>query len=441
MTPRRPFNALPFRQGESGLWIPAAGAAPHALGLVVAPESPPEPSMILPFRPVIREGMMAYATESDVGLDTLGRERIQRVLAFLPSEFTFVGLARLLTHISRIRQDSAAQLELVREIYAEAPVVRALGAFCVTEGHVVFSEQGLFALLAQAVIHCRHDTTESFTDEEDLALRRLLLAAPGLLHDDAELADYEDEEPEEWLAFITQNLLFNAGGNFGSGLARTWRMFGELARDSSRPWKTPVDVSALEARVGLTVAQQLALAFGMYAKLGMDSNVIAVREDSWRDLCHRVAPAESADDVVAQIAATPAELRADLTSDEAKRFDPDLRWSSVPFIERPFLRLEDGRLLLVSPRCIEGWPTDGVHYRLLRAARDLDPENGVQHFTSFVGELTEASAIEVLEDAHARARQKHVRIGNMSRARPLKQGGVDLPLRHRRLRRRLRTGA
>lgn len=123
------------------------------------------------------------------------------------------------------------------------------------------------------------------------------------------------------------------------------------------------------------------------------------------------------------MAATPAEMRTELTSDDAKRFDPDLRWVSVPFIERPFLRLDDDRLLLVAPRGIEGWPVDGVHYRLLRAAAELDPKRGAQHFTALAGELTEAATIELVEDAYERAAQKHLGIGRVLRAQPMKGGG------------------
>ena len=116
-------------------------------------------------------------------------------------------------------------------------------------------------------------------------------------------------------------------------------------------------------------------------------------------------------------------MRAELTSDEAKRFDPKLRWASIPFIERPFLRLEDGRILLVSARGIEGWPVDGVYYRLLRAAIRLDPGNGAQHFSAFAGELTEVATIETAEDAHERAAENHLGVGKVMRAKPLTAGG------------------
>jgi len=366
---------------------------------------------------------MAYVTEPELGLSTLGEEGVSEILSALPSELTFMNLALILKRLSHIRQDAGGHLALVREIYGEAPVVEALGRFCATDGHVVFSEQGLIALMARAVIHCRSDSRHEFTPGEWQRFQRMLLAAGGLLHDDVELGEYDQDRPDLWLAYMTQNLLFNATANFGSGLARTWRLFGELAVDEARQWTTPLEYSRVERETGLTIRQQLALAFGLYAGLGVDGDGILLEPEQWHNMCELVAPGEPPEDVIAHVAATPEEMRAELTSDVAKRFDPALRWASVPFIERPFLRLEAGQIVLVSPRCIERWPVDGVHYRLLRAASKLDPKKGAQHFTAFAGELTEVATIEMLEDAHERAVKAHLNIGRVLRAQPLRGGG------------------
>jgi hypothetical protein len=89
----------------------------------------------------------------------------------------------------------------------------------------------------------------------------------------------------------------------------------------------------------MTIKERLALAFGLYAMIGTDANdVIAILPDGWQSVCARVAPNMSADELIAHISATPAEMRAELTSDAARAFDPDLRWASVPFLEKPFLR-------------------------------------------------------------------------------------------------------
>jgi hypothetical protein len=94
--------------------------------------------------------MLAYVTEEDVGLPTLGPPGVAAAMSQLPSELTFMNLALILRRLDRIRQDGPAHLALAREIYQDAPVMQALGRFAAVEGHVLFSEQGLFALMAQA---------------------------------------------------------------------------------------------------------------------------------------------------------------------------------------------------------------------------------------------------------------------------------------------------
>ncbi len=46
-----------------------------------------------------------------------------------------------------------------------------------------------------------------------------------------------------------------------------------------------------------------------------------------------------------------------------------IAWEVRPFMQRPFLRLASGGLLLLSPRALASWVTDGFHYRLLDAAQ------------------------------------------------------------------------
>src|SRR4051794_31758308 len=127
MAEPHPLDHMKLSRSGSGLWIAEADSAAqgHALGLVVA-QPPPSPQAIaLPFKPVVRDGLMAYVTEAELGLSTLGKSGIAEILAGLPSELTFMNLATLLTRIALIRMDARAQLELARQIYEDAPVMEA----------------------------------------------------------------------------------------------------------------------------------------------------------------------------------------------------------------------------------------------------------------------------------------------------------------------------
>jgi hypothetical protein len=70
----------------------------------------------------------------------------------------------------------------------------------------------------------------------------------------------------------------------------------------------------------------------------------------------------------------------------------------TPFLAKPFLTLRDETLLLLSPRALHSWLTDGVHYRLLDRAIALDQR---ERFTAFVGHLFESYVLEVLADGLA----------------------------------------
>ncbi len=98
-------------------------------------------------------------------------------MALLPSEVTLMTLALILKRVARSPQDTTGHLKLAREIFGDAPVMNPLGRFCAQEGHVVFSEQGLTALMAQAIIHCRSDSHDEFTPDEWRAFQRVLLGA------------------------------------------------------------------------------------------------------------------------------------------------------------------------------------------------------------------------------------------------------------------------
>lgn len=308
--PNGPMSGMSLRHHEAGLWVAESDGTggDHLLGIVAGQVPPvPGPTLILPFTPMVRDGMGAYLTEAELGFDPLSRDEVVAALREMPSEPTLRGLAWILSRLSEGRTSIDTHLALAAAIFGDAQVMTKLRAWCQTPGHVIFSEQGLFALVAQAVIHCPDDGRREITAQEELALKRLLIASTGLLHDDphsGDFGEYDVDNPEPFLAYMTQNLLFNAATDFGSALARTWRAFGELARDRSRTWKTPVDVDELLDDMGLSVEQQLALAFSLYAGLGIGTGVIAMQSSLWRSICERVAPDLDPDEVIRHIAAT-----------------------------------------------------------------------------------------------------------------------------------------
>ena len=83
-----------------------------------------------------------------------------------------------------------------------------------------------------------------------------------------------------------------------------------------------------------------------------------------------------------------------------------LLWDRTPFERRPFFRVGDGRVLLLSPRFLHSWMGEGVYYRLLDAAmRRPNPSRperpATLRFTQFHGELMERYVQRVAERSHA----------------------------------------
>jgi hypothetical protein len=177
--------------------------------LVVAQRILPEgPTLVLPLTSKPPVDMGAYVTEADLGLCPLEHAEVIAALKEMPSEIIFIALAGLLRRVWGMKLNADAHLALPCEIYGDdAPVIQDMGRFSAEEGHVIFSEQGLFALLSHVVVYYRDDTAREFSELEQDGLKRLLAAAAGLLHDDdeGELGEYREDAPEEWLAYLVQN--------------------------------------------------------------------------------------------------------------------------------------------------------------------------------------------------------------------------------------------
>ena len=80
-------------------------------------------------------------------------------------------------------------------------------------------------------------------------------------------------------------------------------------------------------------------------------------------------------------------------------------WETRPFMRHPFLRsCRSGALLLLSPRAIQSWLSDGMHYRLLDAAQrraEGDPKRRLsRRYTAFAGELLERYVFELVSETY-----------------------------------------
>jgi hypothetical protein len=213
-------RGIPYQQTRLGLWVPVEQEAqPQGpeLPLLIAERLHPDPgTLLLAGKHTEPSEAKAFFTEEEInparGIRPLSRDELIELLGLLPREPTVIILARLLKRLSEVGYDTSGQLELAKQIYeADAPVIAEMARFCATEDHVIFGEQGFFSLLAHAVVYCQPSDRTDLEPEEITAFKRAILAAPALLHQDDELAEYDPARPEAWLAYLVQNILLVAG--------------------------------------------------------------------------------------------------------------------------------------------------------------------------------------------------------------------------------------
>jgi hypothetical protein len=413
-----PTIVLPtFWQRPSGLWVPSTVGN---VRLATKQDQLPGPQLPSELRPKHRDLMiptrrrvgreyLAYATEEAIGLEPTTVEEMEQLAGLLPREGALMAASFIMAHVWDLPVDQSAHLELAVKLYGAGETIKKLTGFLDQEpDRVIFSEQALFALQAQLILHAKDSSRRELHGQEPELLSLAVLASPNLLE-----ATPSTERPTaalEWLPYLTQNYSFNAKDNFGNALARTWRIFGvlprELPEEEFSVW-CPLD-RWMEDQTGLTIEEQLAFGFTLYAQLGISEHgggqpqVLLDRERVEGAFKQLRFDARKRAAALNLISAPQAWFREQL---DGGRTDPVQRaWNCLPFLMRPFLRLENGDLALTSPRAIQTWLTEGLYYRLLDAARNEAGDRGINDYTAYVGHLTERYAVELMEAAHPEPR-------------------------------------
>jgi hypothetical protein len=73
-------------------------------------------------------------------------------------------------------------------------------------------------------------------------------------------------------------------------------------------------------------------------------------------------------------------------------------------MRHPFIKFDDGSLLLTTPRALFSWLTDGFHYRLLDSAQARNTSSRRREsrkYTSFAGVLVERYALDLVRSSYA----------------------------------------
>ena len=263
----------------------------------------------------------------------------------------------------------------------------------------VLGEQQLH-VLQRLVLEEASDEDAEWGTEHDAALEAAFLGITSVVGDGAVRVQSEERGLQDWIGFLTQNGSFNAGSQPLYALVRAHRLFIELPRtQEAQQHHCAHDFDAWTAeRFGLSAEELFAAGF-----LAQATAVMGERRDMKRT--PGVLPPMSAYLSTTALAPKAAPVEDALSAprdfflkgfSRSKNNPLRLAWEATPFQQHPFVRLNDGQLMLTSPRGLYSWLTDGWYYRLLDIAID---KNERDDFTTYVGYLFETYVLELFQVA------------------------------------------
>ena len=392
-------------QTKSGLWAPSSIAD---LAVEIQPSLPPgyelEPEGLAvatssdPADPL--RGLYVYATEQVLELPSTTWEELRELVSDLPAEPAVAILSMAQAALWRRPTDQGLHLALDVAFFGRARVTQLLAAWLRKAAHhLIFTEQALVALQRMVLDLGGEGTT--LTEEQMTRLRRAVLAIGNFVGADSRQLRHSTRNPS-WLSYLTQTYAYYARDNLGSALGRSRLLFVRLAEELS-----PDDVATyapldrwMKEFTGLSVDEQLTLGFTLLASTRIIDHDVApevIREGRLLDDAVRLLGLDE------QRATAADQLLVSSRSDLARAIgdtSTSAAHDQVTFNQHPFMRLSDGRLLLLSPRAIHNWLTSGLYYRLLDAAKAAEGEAGINRFTAYVGHLVERYVLELVKSAH-----------------------------------------
>ena len=326
--------------------VPAVALPPE-----LAPAA--QPVAVVDGLPGSEDQLWARPNERELGLTPSDLGFLAGEAAQIPFEPAMLAIARLAAADWHIPLDATAQLALAESFFDGAGVVDLLRAWVQAEPQrVVFSEQQFFVVQRLLIEYARDGAIDDgMTEAEHARLKRLIIGAATLVDENHALA------LDAWVA---DDYALSLDEQFAAGQA-----LQAMARANDD-----------EAEPG-----QCAL----------------IEEDALRTTVFR----DRMDDVRTMFAGPREWFREAFASDSSLT---SLAWETTPFMQRPFLEISSGQLVLISPRAITTWLADGFYYRLLDAAQRRNEAGQPQvslEYTKFVGELLEDWGVELVRSVYS----------------------------------------
>lgn len=330
----------------------------------------------------------------------------QKELEGLVEELSFEPVVELVSILAArvvgAGPDASAQFGLAEMVFADSPFVEPIRrALRENPGTHVFAEQNIYALMQLLIDRAKSRRLSDQVDPgEPSVLNRSLLAVAALVdvdHDD--LAD-EFADGEDWLPYLIKLSAYYSHPQVMEEVTRAELML-EIARSPAAQQLEsycPID-EWFERGLGFSATEQtrLMMAFATSTKAFDGAETKArISAEAVENLLRTAGLDDRRDQALSLIAATREEFRQNFAaSGEGVR---RLLWELRPFKSRPFLHCENGDLILLSPRFIESWLSEGFHHRALNLARK---KNVAPRYMAFAGRLYESHCVEIAQDTHA----------------------------------------
>lgn len=342
--------------------------------------------------------MMVRPSSADLGLLPLSLPEVRKEAATVGFESGFVAVSMIAGRIWDIWQDGAAQLELAREMFGDVEIFRRYQAFRSRyQGSVLFSQQQLFSVQRLLIQHAREATLdEPLTEDEIVSLMRILVAAHDLIDSSHPRLARGEADLIDVVAYTVQSGAYSARSAQLNDFGRAYDLFFTRARALDNP-PIPLDEWAM-TDTKLTLEEQLGGGFGFHA-------LAERREDAGGARPTTIEPpfltntrlGEAQDRLVDALAASRGWFEDAFA--EGPQNVRDVAWEVYPFIRRPFLLLESGRIALTSPGAMASWLGFGFYDRLRESAkcRRKKKHDTVSLFGKVYGDLVEDYALDVVK--------------------------------------------
>jgi hypothetical protein len=410
---------------SSGLILPTSAPRgveepPQDLPAELRPQ--PGPVALEQRAPAPTDQFFAYIDEELLDVQPSTPAEVRALVRGLPAEPSLVILAKLTARVNQLGFRAREQLTLAEEFYGPGALLDRLTMLVRAEpSRRVFAEQQLLLLCWLIVCEAPDSDARELTPEQYRLLKGALVACSTVVGEQTKRL-HDSNDPGEWLGYFAQLSALYRHEMPLPPLARAQELFArsrdEIAQEDHQ--YCPLDQWHRDA-YGLDVEEQLRLAFGLSALAqAFDQHRDAGRRvylgpDVVEDFLVKAHLGDRRDEALTLISATRPQLAAELG--EEPHDSSRAIWDATPFKRFPFLRCRDGGLILVSPKFVQSWFTEGFHFRSLHAAQLLDKDTSgkrrdshVQRYQNFTGRVYERYCLDLARSVHARTGLQAARV-------------------------------